>query len=349
MTDTAVLHEKLLFHGGAQHVAYNLARVLGAPIFTGWHSDSETPDDIIINQLFSNRSKLMLKMPTVLTDFYHMLEWQYQPEISEYDTVIINKTNCGWYVPKENQQVIWYLHSTPRTIYDLWYNHNPGYFKRLMATFQRTLYQHPLNYADKIICNSDITAQRLEKYMGKKADAVIYPPVDVNSFYQNDKTRDFYLSVSRLDDNKEIEEIISVFNEIDKPLKIAGDGPKFKELDRMAGDNIEMLGFVSESEKHKLMSQAKAFIMNARNEDFGLTPIEANAAGTPVLGVNEGFTKHQINDYQNGLLYERGYLKVAIDIFEGHYDEFDSIECQASAEKYDISRFAEEIQEVINA
>jgi len=108
-----------------------------------------------------------------------------------------------------------------------------------------------------------------------------YSPTD-------ESTGDYYLTLSRLDWHKDIDGIVRAFNESGHRLVVAGDGPERERLESIAGDNVEFAGFVSEERKRELLAGAKAFVFNGRDEDFGIAPVEALAAGTPLLGVEEG-------------------------------------------------------------
>jgi len=110
-------------------------------------------------------------------------------------------------------------------------------------------------------------------------------------------------------------------------------------------------GHLAEDEKRALLAECQAVIFNAHNEDFGIVPIEAFASGTPVIGVNEGFTKHQIWEGENGYLYDDGdainSLWAAIDYHRTNPVEWGSDRLQAFADQFSRERFNREMRTVV--
>jgi len=120
------------------------------------------------------------------------------------------------------------------------------------------------------------------------------------------ETQDHYLFLGRLAPNKRAAELAARWSEYagGRQLLIAGDGPERDRVEAVAGSNVSVLGRVSEGEKRELLSSARGLIMPADSEDFGIVPIEALASGTPVIGVREGMTQHQIRDGVTGHTFE---------------------------------------------
>lgn len=343
----AIAHEKLLSYGGAQNVAFELARGFDAPIFTGWKDEAYIPDDVDVRQLFSRRSKQLLKAPVAVADAYHMLQWQHVPELYDYDTVIINKSNCLWFVPRREQTVIYYSHSTPRTTYDRWHLLDPSFKTRIAETIKRTVYRHPYDYPDKIVANSEVVAERYQRYYNIKVGDVVHPPVDVDSIDPNAAVTDgYYLTLGRLEHNKRVGEILEAVDKTGDELIVAGDGSERKRLERLANGATTFVGSVTDREKGELLAGAKAFIFNAEQEDFGITPIESMAAGTPVVGVNEGNTPNQITDGETGILFERGELVDAIERVDTV--DWDERILTRFAQQFSVQRFHERMQEVVD-
>lgn len=349
MSDVAIAHEKLLSYGGAQNVAFEMARALNAPIYTLWKDEQYIPDDVEVIQLATDRQKLALKLPTVLTDFYHMLRWSHVSELYDYETVILNKTNTAWFVPAPHQHTIHYVHSPPRSIFDKWHREPQSVRDRLSAVAQRALNRHAWDYQGTIIANSETVANRLETYLNITADEVIYPPVKTEKLSPDvAPTNGTYLSLGRLAPNKRIPDVVDVCESTGRTLTVAGSGQSLNKVKAHASENTRLLGAVSEKTKRRLTSEASAFIFAAEQEDFGMAPIEALASGTPVIGVNEGHTKHQIEDGKNGILYDRGELADALDRFESDGVELSTDEIAESATQYNDARFAREIRRVVD-
>ena len=131
---------------------------------------------------------------------------------------------------------------------------------------------------DGWITNSHNVAGRLRSYYGVDS-SVIYPPVDVDRFeFMGPRRRDFYLVVSALVPYKRIDLVVQAASRLPFPLKIVGDGPERRRLESLSGSNVTFLGRLPDREVTSLMQHARAFIFPGE-EDFGITPVEAQAAG----------------------------------------------------------------------
>lgn len=347
----AILNDDFRVHGGSQHVAVELARLFDAPIYNAYQDDSVVPDDVEAIEVFDGRKEQwLLNRHWFVQDMVQMFGWQHQPDLQQYDTIIVNKNNAGWYVPREDQTVVKYSHSTPRGLYDLWQDHQPSRKYTVLAPLMRALYRVNVTYPDAWACNSEIVQHRHEKYWDVSPE-VVYPPVHTEEFGPDHAIvdRDAYLTVGRLDYNKRVEDMLEAVRGTDMRLIVAGDGPCRRELEASAPSNVEFRGFVSEAEKRQLLTECKAFIMNAKAEDFGMSPVEALASGTPVIGVREGYTQHQIADGVTGILYDHGVpnLHRALTRFERGGVTADEDDLQAAAERYDVAHFRARMRELV--
>lgn len=347
--NACILHDQFRVMGGAERVAVEMARALDAPILAARVDDAVPPDDVEIRQLFDGLPARMMHQHYLVQDFTQMFTWQHQPDLNEYDVVICNKTNPLWYVPGDHQTVLGYLHSTPRGFYDRFDEQNKGLIPRIITTAMKALFESNRIEPDAWATNSDLTQRRAALYWNRRRNTrVIYPPVPVSDYSADDaRTRDYYLAFGRLRDHKRFGEVIRAFQGTDYQLVIGGDGPQREELEEMAAghDNIELVGYMSEEAKQRRLSEAKAHIMNAENEDFGITPIESFGAGTPVLGVREGFTQHQVVDGVNGMLYERGDLQDCVETFEKEGVGASPEAIEEFADEFAVDRFHDEIRE----
>lgn len=353
----AVVHEHYYERGGAEHVAEVIARTFDAPIYTGFINDEALPpvserENLEFHDLFGDRdlAPLVRRFPW-FRDFYYQLAWQRIPELTEYDVIIQSGNNPGWYVPPEEQTVVKYVHTTPRTAYDLFHQRADSLVTKLYAYASRVLYAPNIPYPDCYVANSELVARRLTRYWGIENPTVIYPPVDVDSFAPR-KKGNFYVSFSRLTGDKRFDEIIKAFRKHpDKQLVIGGSGPKEEELKSLASDmdNVEFCGYLGESEKRELLGSANALVYAAVNEDFGMVPIEAYASGTPVIGVRDGYTKYQIRDGVTGVLYDRGVksLAEAIERFDSEGVEADGSDLVDVAKSYGLEQFHESMRDAV--
>lgn len=140
---------------------------------------------------------------------------------------------------------------------------------------------------DTYVSNSRFIASRIAKYYRRKAE-VIYPPVDTSSFQMQCNKSDYYLTASRLVPYKRVDLIVAAFAVMpDKHLVVIGDGPDMEKIRAMATPNVTVLGYQPFDALRSHMQAARAFVF-AAEEDFGITPVEAQACGTPVIAYGRG-------------------------------------------------------------
>jgi len=205
------------------------------------------------------------------------------------------------------------------------------------------------------VCNSEIVARRARRYWGVEADRlrVVHPPVDVGTLSPTvAETQDHYLALGRLAPNKRVAELAARWSEYagDRQLLVAGDGPERNRVEAAAGSNVSVLGWVSEERKRELLSSARGLIMPADAEDFGIVPIEALASGTPVIGVREGMTQHQIRHGTTGYLFAWNSpesLIESVSRLERDGVDWSKTEIAEWATRFGRSRFREEMREIV--
>jgi glycosyltransferase involved in cell wall biosynthesis len=201
---------------------------------------------------------------------------------------------------------------------------------------------------DHFIANSTHIASQIKKHYGRDS-VVIYPPVHTEKFKPvASPTADYYLAVGRLIPYKKFDLLVETFNELGLPLKIAGVGPDYKKIKKMAKANIEILGHVEEKELAKLYANCKALLF-PQLEDAGIVPLEAMASGRPVIALNRGGSLDTMIDGVTGVLFEEqttASLKSAIARFEKM--NFDPVKIRAHAEKFDVEIFKKKISDFIH-
>ena len=136
----------------------------------------------------------------------------------------------------------------------------------------------------------------------KRESHVIYPPVEVDRFSANGQRGNYFVTLSRLVPHKRIDLAIEAFSRLKLPLKIIGDGPEKKRLQKQAGHNIEFLGYQSEESVARLLGSARGFVC-AAEEDFGIAIVEAQAAGCPVIAYKGGGAVETVIERETGLFF----------------------------------------------
>ncbi|GLQ54962.1 glycosyltransferase [Devosia nitrariae] len=204
---------------------------------------------------------------------------------------------------------IFYCHTPPRFLYDQkdYYLRTLPPWLRVLAALPLTFYERAYRLAvsrmDVVITNSQNTRDRLKQFMDLDS-IVVYPPVDTDSFRWTGQA-DYYLSTARLSKLKRVDRIVAAFRQLpDKKLIVVSGGEEQDALVRMSRDanNIEFKGWVDDEALRQLVGQAVATLYLPIDEDFGISPVEAMAAGKPVIGVAEGGLLETVLPERTGLL-----------------------------------------------
>ncbi|MCP8735059.1 glycosyltransferase family 4 protein [Escherichia coli] len=286
-----------------------------------------------------------------------------QLDVSKHDVILSSSHAVAKGVLTGPDQLhISYIHSPIRYAWDLQHqylresNLHKG-FKGLLAKWIlhniRIWDCRTSNGVDHFIANSKFIARRIKKVYGRNAD-VIYPPVDVERFTLNENKEQYYFTASRFVPYKRIDLIVEAFSHMkDKKLVVIGDGPEMNKIKAKATSNIEILGYQSNSVMVDYMRNARAFVF-AAEEDFGITPVEAQSCGTPVIAYGKGGALETIRpigvEKATGVFFYNQDVKSIIDsvnFFEQHSDEIILSDCRLNALKFSEQRFKEEIKEYV--
>jgi glycosyltransferase involved in cell wall biosynthesis len=172
---------------------------------------------------------------------------------------------------------------------------------------------------DVMIASSHYIARRIRKVYGRVAP-VIHPPVDVERFVPRTDRDEYYVTVSRLVSYKKVELIAEAFTRLGRPLVIIGDGPERRRIARHAGPNVKMLGWQPDAVVTAHLERCKAFVF-AADEDFGIVPVEAMAAGAPVIAYGKGGVLETVVPGETGVFFERQ----AVDSLMAAVVEFEAL------------------------
>lgn len=258
-----------------------------------------------------------------------------------------------------DQLHISYVHSPIRYAWDLQHQYLreaklekgiKSLFAKIILHKMRIWDYRTANSVDHFIANSHFIARRIAKIYGRKAE-VIYPPVDVNRFNVKDKKNDYYLTASRLVPYKRIDLIVEAFSSMpDKTLVVIGDGSEMNKIKSKASRNIEILGYQPNEVLVAYMQNAKAFVF-AAEEDFGITPVEAMACGTPVIAFGKGGALETIRPLgesePTGIFFDSQLVSAVVttvETFENNIHMFTSDNCRKQALKFSADRFKHELQ-----
>jgi glycosyltransferase involved in cell wall biosynthesis len=202
---------------------------------------------------------------------------------------------------------------------------------------------------DEFIAISRVVQARIAKFY-RRDSIIIHPPVHVHHFHLAPPSEigDYFLIISRLVPYKRIDLAVQAFNRLGLPLVIAGDGRDRARLEKLAGANIRFVGRASDAERSKLMARCRAFIFPGE-EDFGIAPLEANAAGRPVIAFASGGTLDTVVEGVNGVLFREPTADSLAERVQ-NFDPtaFDPGELRTHAEKFDVRVFQQKLMQAIN-
>ncbi|MEY4489797.1 MAG: hypothetical protein RIQ79_2305 [Verrucomicrobiota bacterium] len=247
-----------------------------------------------------------------------------------------------------------YCHSPPRYLWDMaedYARQTSGLgrvgrwaFRRAVAGVRR-YDRAAADNVDHFIANSRFVAGRIARCYGREA-RVIYPAVNVAKFLPTGAPpEDFYLIVSELVAYKRVDLAVAACSRLGRRLVVVGDGAEMKKLRRMAGPAVEFMGRVGDAEVAGLMARCRAFL-HPQVEDFGLTAVEVQAAGRPVIALGEGGALETVIDGETGLFFERQEaeaLVAAMEEFERMPERFSPENCRSNAERFSLARFQGEL------
>jgi glycosyltransferase involved in cell wall biosynthesis len=349
----ALVHDYLSQDGGAERVLKALHEIWPeAPIFVLFHDRKK------INYL--NNEKIeetwLAKMPFIKKIFQWYLPLMpmatEQHDLHDFDLVISSTSSFAkGVITSPGTLHISYCHTPPRFLWGDGNNYLSDLKSSNLIKIILPLITHHLRLWDEMstkrvdhfIANSRTVQKRIKKYYRRESD-VIFPPVDTQRFQIASKLGDYYVAGGRLVPYKRLDLAVKVFNRLQLPLKIFGVGPEYKHLKKIARPNIEFYGKISENEKSVLLSRALAFI-HPQKEDFGITPVEAMAAGRPVIAYGQGGATETIVNNETGIFFPKqtweSLLETVIN-FNPH--NWDSEKIRNHALKFSTDRFKTEIK-----
>ncbi|HHL1669543.1 TPA: glycosyltransferase family 4 protein [Klebsiella pneumoniae] len=286
-----------------------------------------------------------------------------QLDVSSHDVIISScHAVAKGILTGPDQLHISYVHSPIRYAWDLQHqylreSHLDKGVKGILAKYLlhkiRQWDYRTANGVDHFIANSQFIARRIHKVYGRTAD-VIYPPVDVHRFLMNTSKQDYYLTASRLVPYKKIDLIVEAFSNMpDKRLVVIGNGSEMAKIKSKAKSNIEILGYQPDSVMLEHMQNAKAFVF-AAEEDFGITPVEAQACGTPVVAFGKGGSLETVRPYgvdkPTGVFFDEQSvpsLVKAINFFDTVSDKIEPQDCRENAMRFSVEIFKNNLSKYV--
>ncbi|MEK7565814.1 MAG: glycosyltransferase [Patescibacteria group bacterium] len=371
----ALVHDYIKEFGGAERVLMTLHEMFPeAPIYTAFLTPESTAAKAFANaKVITSWANFLICYKNLYSPlrFLAPLIWE-SFDFSGFDVVILSSS---WFITKpmripKHVKVICYCHTPPRYLYGYrtaidWQRYWPvKIYGHLLGHFLRLYDFLGAKRVDKFIANSKNVAARIEKFY-RKPSVVIYPPVDVAKIEklasQELLLRTYFLVASRISSEKGLPMAMEAANKLGVKLKVVGEfsGLRWEEekIDKNRSENIEFMGRVSDEELYKLYAGAKAFLVMEPDVDFGMTPVEAMAAGTPVVAYKGGGYLETVIEGKTGMFFEEynvgSLIKAMKSISEASLRvksiKFNKEDLQKQAAKFSKEIFIKKMREVVYA
>ena len=356
----AIVHYWLVnMRGGEKMLEALLELFPQADIYTHVYSSNNVSDIIKTKRVFTSRiNKLpfskklyplyMPLMPNALMEF----------NLNDYDLIISSEAGpAKGVVPNPNAYHICYCHSPMRYIWDMYHEYFNGmnffvrfFMKRLIPSI-RIWDITSSNLVDRFITNSSYVAKRIKRIYNRDAD-VVYGPVQIETYQKIiRKPSDYYLYFGQITGYKRADLAIDACLKSGRKLIIAGSGARKKDFKKFAkNDLITFKGKVSNEEACSLFAGARALLFPG-TEDLGLVPIEAQAAGCPVIAYRDGGALETVKENITGIFFNEQTtqsLITAMDYFENFFKENNRGAFNEHINQFSKSAFIERVKNIIN-
>lgn len=358
----AIVHDWLTNMGGAEPVVLELSKLFpNAPIYTSVYNKNTTGE-------FDDKDIRTTYLQKILPSFvrYKHVLWPVlrayafrKLDMSEYDVIISSSSAESKSVRKKvGASHICYCH-TPTRYY--WSHYDE--FKRefsfgiltpiirpfipLFVRWMRRKDLQSIKGIDHFIANSNMTKDRIKQYYGRDS-VVVHPPVDTKRFIgKNNTERDGYILWGRHVPYKRFDLAIKACNKLGVKLTVAGRGPDSERLKKLAGPTITFVGRVDDDELVRLAQKHKAFLF-PNEEDFGISAVEAMAAGLPVVAYKKGGALDIVEDSVTGVFFEKQTVDSLIAAIEKcDISQFSYNTLVQRSKRFDKSLFDTKIQKLI--
>ena len=328
----AIVYDRVNKFGGAERVLLTLHEMFpNAPLYTSIYDPKKAPWANVFPKIYTS---FLQKIP-ILKNHHELMGWLMPIafesfNFKDYDLVIsVTSEAAKGIITGTNALHVCYCLTPTRYLWsgkDFYLSNPPQIFK--IFPFYKIVSWPFLTYArwwdkvasqrpDKIVAISTEVQKRIKRYYGRESE-VVFPPVNTEVALVNHSRGGYYLIVGRFEPYKRLDLIIDVFNENHLPLIVAGSGSEFEKFKKKSHKNIKFVEKPSDDELAKIYQNAKAFLM-PQNEDFGITSVEAQSFGVPVIAYRKGGALDTVIDGKTGIFFDdqnKESLKQAIAKFD---------------------------------
>lgn len=352
----AIVHDVLTEYGGAEVVLLELIKLFpNADLYTFIYNKGNKNITSIFplpkktSQFFNHAIFFRLGRYLSILKFFSWIHF-YFLKLNDYDLVISSSHSYNSKIIRKRKDAlhISYIHTPPRYLYSFsheldFLQRNPfKFFMFPLLHFMRTIDGYAAKSPDILIANSKEVQKRIMKIYHRDS-TIIYPPVDlpVKVVKQSDS---FFIAHSRLVKQKGLDLIIKTCTKYKLKLVVIGGGHYGNYLESISGKTIFFTGFIGKEQIQQLYKHAKALLYAAKEEDFGIVPVEAQSYGVPVVAYASGGVRETVIHEQTGIFfsnYNESSLLEAINIFEK--TKFNSFVCRKNASNYSKAVFKRQL------
>ncbi len=343
----AIVHDYFVQDGGAESVAIELARLLpSAQVYTTFFNAERFGDRIDPARVHAwplsgryDEGRFRTLLPLYPAYFSAL-------DLRDYDLVVSNSSAFAKAARTSRRHLhVAYIHAPMRFAWQF-QSYQRGsslgggarVAGRMLGAPLRTWDRRTSRQPDHMVANSNNVRERIRSWWGRDAD-VIYPPVDVDAQSVSTANDGFLLVAARLLAYRRVDLAVDAAKATGRRLVVVGDGPERTALERRAGPSVTFEGFVPRARLLDLFARCDAYLVPGE-EDFGIAPVEAMAAGKPVVALNRGGASETVLDGVTGVLFDDqsvGGLTSALDRMDGI--EFDQQTVRSQAEQFSVPKF----------
>jgi glycosyltransferase involved in cell wall biosynthesis len=353
----ALVHDYLSQDGGAERVLKALQEVYPeAPTFVLFYDKNKIPQHFFQGDV---RPTYLHYLPGAKNHYrWYLPLMPYATErhdLEGFDAVISSTSAFAKGVLTSPETMhISYCHTPTRYLWSDMHSYLEELnYNRVVKTFLPPLISRlrmwdkmSADRVDHFIANSENVRGRIQKFYRRDAE-VIYPPVDTHLFQTTGRVGEYFLIGGRLVPYKRYDLAVQVFNRLGWPLKIFGTGPDEERLRALAKDNIEFVGPVSDWQKAELYANAIAFL-HPQNEDFGITAVEAMAAGRPVIAYGAGGALETVIEGVTGQFFaEQNWESLYDVVLRFKPEQFEALKIREHALRFSADNFKRRITEYV--
>lgn len=343
---------------GGEKVLENICRAYpNADIFTHVYNENNISKAITSHNI---RTTFINKLPFSRYLYkYYLLLMPYalkKLDLRKYDLIISCESGPSKGIIKNKKSYhVCYCHSPMRYLYDMRHEYLNKYnflLKKIINVFFNYLQKWDYNTAQKvdlIIANSKFVSDRVRKNWNRNS-TVINPTINLDEFYIGQNKKSYYIVLSELVSYKKIDIAIEAFNKNKKELYVIGSGSLLSKFKRISKSNIRFLDNVNDIDKTSYLSNAQALIFPGI-EDFGITPLESLASGTPVIAFKDGGVLDYLKENENAIFFNKqtsDSLNRALVEFEKNKHKFNSDSLRKTVLDFSDQRFIDQLKKIIN-